>query len=75
MESLYRFPGNPALHIENFNYQAIPGDGYAVTATAHGDLVYAKGVFGGIGHGIVDYVGGHIAQLFGGNIDKKCLPN
>ncbi len=70
----YRFPGSPALHFENLGVQPVPGDGYNVSATAHGDLVYAKGLFGGIGYGLVDGLGGHFAQLFGGNIDKKCLP-
>jgi hypothetical protein len=34
---------------------------------------YSNGLLRGLGHVVVDGIGGHIAQAFGGNIDKKCL--
>jgi RHS repeat-associated protein len=72
-----RFGGTGVtLHLENLGTWTLNDDGtWSVSATAHLDLFNPNdGLAGLIGHGVVDFVGGHLIQFFGGNIDPGFCP-
>jgi RHS repeat-associated protein len=70
-----RFGSGPALHLENLGGWSTDGGTYNIGGTAHIDLFNPNNGFGGIaGHVGGDFFGGHIVQLFGGNIDPKPCP-
>ena len=71
-----RFDPGPAIHFENVSVPAPGGSGtYIVSGTSHIDLYNPNTGFVGIaGHSAVDYVGGHVVQLMGGNIDPSSCP-
>ncbi|MGH9352352.1 MAG: hypothetical protein ACRD2G_09355, partial [Terriglobia bacterium] len=67
-----RFGPGPAIHLENLGSWSVNGGMYAVPATAHIDLFNPNNGLGGLaGHGLVDMVGGHVVQFFGGSIDPR----
>jgi hypothetical protein len=64
------------LHLKNLGTWTLNDDGtWSVSATAHLDLFNPNdGLAGLTGHGVVDFLGGHIVQFFGGNIDPGSFP-
>jgi len=76
-----RFGGGPAIHLENLTWSLSDGGVYSANATAHIDLfnpnsasVGGGGLGGLFGHIGIDGLGGHLAQLFGANIDPASCP-
>lgn len=65
----------PGLHVLKPGPWSYSGGIYAISVTAHLDLFNPNNGIGSIlGHVTADFIGGHIVQLFGGNIDRKGCP-